>query len=171
GRRGPRRRLPDGAGERPPRELRSKEMHASAQRTGGDGPALPRRLDLLSGAAAAAPGRDDAGERRGELLHLGRSVWGTRLGHEPADWHRQWIGRAARLEGREMDRVAGPLSHGVLYEVDGWPDRRCESRLDRAGAVGDGEHARAISHGGREGHHEQGPALSAAARSARATRT
>src|SRR5437588_763056 len=47
-RRGPQRRLLDCAGERPPRELRSKEMHASAQRTDGDGPALPRRLDLLS---------------------------------------------------------------------------------------------------------------------------
>ena len=73
GRRSQRRRL-GGARERPPGQLRSPQVQGPAQRTDGDRAALPRGLDALSGAAAADQGRDRLGQRRGELLHVGRSV-------------------------------------------------------------------------------------------------
>ena len=46
-----------GAGQRPPGQLRSPQVQGPAQRTEGHRPALPRRLDALPRAAAAAEGR------------------------------------------------------------------------------------------------------------------
>ena len=66
-------------------------------------------------------------------------------------------------------RVPYPI--GLLHEVDGRPHRRPERRLEGPRAVGDGQHARAVPHGDRQGHDEQGDALPAAAQSARKIRT
>ena len=88
GHRSQRRRL-GGARERAPRELRSTQVQGSAERPRRDRAALPRRLDALSGTAAADRGRNRLGERRGELLHLGRSVRHAGPGRERPDQHGQ----------------------------------------------------------------------------------
>ena len=61
-------------------------------------------------------------------------------------------------------RVPYPLGYYTKW-LDGRIDDP-EGRLERPRAVVDGEHARAISHGDRQGHDEQGRALSAASGSA-----
>ena len=92
GRRSQRRRV-GRARERAHGELRSPQVQGAAQRPDGDRPALPRGLDALPRAAAAAEGRDRVGQRRGELLHVGRSVRHVRARREHADQHRQRVGR------------------------------------------------------------------------------
>ena len=88
GRRSQRRRL-GGARQRPHRQLRSPQVQGAAERSDGDRPALPRGLDALRRAAAAAEGRDRSRQRRRELLHVGRSVRHARARREHADQHRQ----------------------------------------------------------------------------------
>ncbi len=78
-----------GARERPPGQLRSPQVQGAAERPEGDRPALPRGLDALSRAAAAVEGRHRSRQRRGELLHVGRSVRHARPRREHADQHRQ----------------------------------------------------------------------------------
>ena len=82
-----------GAGERPPRELRSPQVQGAAERAEGHRPALPRGLDALHRAGAAVQGRDGRRQRRRQLLHLGRSVRHARPRREHADQHRQRVGR------------------------------------------------------------------------------
>ncbi len=158
--------LLDGARERTHGELRPTQMQGAAQRTEGDRPALPGRLDALSRAVAATEGRHGSRQRRGELLHLGRLARYSRARRERTDRHRQRVRRSPRAERRQVDRAARPVSDRVLHEVDGWPHRRCEGRLEGQGALGDREHSHAVSHGNREGDDEQGDALPAASRSA-----
>ena len=79
GHRSQRRRL-GGAGERPPGQLRPPQVQGAAERPDGDGPALPRGLDALPVPCPQFEGRDRLGQRRGELLHLGRSVRHVRPG-------------------------------------------------------------------------------------------
>ena len=55
-------------------------------------------------------GVTDVGQRRGELLHLGRSVRHARARREHADQHRQRVRRAARAEGRQVGRAARAVS-------------------------------------------------------------
>ena len=88
GHRSQRRRL-GGARQRTHGQLRSPQVQRAAERADGDRPALPRGLDALRGAAAADEGRDRSGQRRGELLHVGRSVRHVRARREHADQHRQ----------------------------------------------------------------------------------
>ena len=85
----------------------------------GDRPALPRGLDALSRAAAAVEGRDRVGQRRSELLHLGRSVRHARPRREHADRHRQRVRRAARAEGRQVGRAARAVSDRASTR-NGW---------------------------------------------------
>ena len=73
GRRPQRRRL-GGAGQRSHGQLRSPQVQRPAERPTATGPALPRRLDAVSGAAAAVERRDRVGQRRSQLLHVGRLV-------------------------------------------------------------------------------------------------
>ena len=60
-----------------------------AQRAERDRQALPGGLDALSLPRTTVQGRHRVGQRRGELLHLGRSVRHVRPGQERADRHRQ----------------------------------------------------------------------------------
>src|SRR2546422_5450087 len=64
-------------------------MQGAAQRAHGDRPALPGGLDASSVSRATAHERDGSGQRRGELLRLGRSVRHLRAGPERADRHRE----------------------------------------------------------------------------------
>src|SRR5438445_539900 len=73
-RRGSEWRLLDGTRQRASGQLRSPQMQGTAQRTDRDGPTLSRGVDLLSRAAATAPGGDGSGQRGSQPLHLGRSV-------------------------------------------------------------------------------------------------
>ena len=121
------------ARERTSRQLRSSQVQGTAQRPDGHGPALSRGLDALRRAAAAAQGRDRSRQRRGQLLHVGRSVRHVRPRPEHADQHRQRVRRAAGAEGREMGRAARAVSDRLLHEMDGRPDRRSQGRLEGQG--------------------------------------
>ena len=90
------------------------------------------------------------------------------LGAQHADQHRQRVRRAAGAEGRQVGRPARAVSARLLHEVDGRPHRRSERRLEGPRAVGDRQHARAVPHGRRQGHDEQGDEVPAAPGSARA---
>ena len=59
-----------------------------------------------------------------------------------------------------------PYPTRLLHEVDGRPHRRSERRLEGPRALVDGQHARAVPHGDREGHDEQGDEVPAASGSA-----
>ena len=74
-------------------ELRSPQVQVAAQRPEGDGTALPRRMDVLCRAAPADEGCDRRRQRRGQLLHVGRSVRHVGPGREHADQHRQRLRR------------------------------------------------------------------------------
>ena len=113
-------------------------------------------MDVLHRAAAAVEERHRLGQRRGELLHLGRSVRHVRPRREHADQHRQRVRRAARAEGRQVRRLARAVSDRLLHEMDGRPHRRSRRRVEGQGTVVDGQHARAVPHGNGQGHDEQG---------------
>ena len=70
----------------------------------------PEGWTLLRRAAAAVEGRHRVGQRRSQLLHVGRSVRHARAGREHADQHRQRVRRAARAEGRQVGRAARAVS-------------------------------------------------------------
>ena len=93
------------ARERTPGQLRPPQVQGTAQRPDGHRSALPRGLDALRRAAAATQGRDRQRKRRGQLLHLGRSVRHVRAGREHADRHRQRVRRSAGAEGRQVGRA------------------------------------------------------------------
>src|SRR6185436_2438940 len=73
------RRLLDGARQRPSRQLRSPQMQRASERADRNRAALSGRLDALSGAVAAAERRYRVGQRRSQLLHVGRLVRHRRL--------------------------------------------------------------------------------------------
>ena len=79
----------------------------------------------------------DAGQRRGELLHLGRPVRHVRARQERADRHRQPQRRAARARRRQVRHAARALPDGLLRQVGGRAHRRSQRRLERQGPVGD----------------------------------
>ena len=66
-----------------------QQVQGSAQRADRDRQALPGRLDALSVPGTAVQRRDRHGQRRGELLHLGRSVQHARPRQQRPDRHRQ----------------------------------------------------------------------------------
>ena len=112
-------------------------------------------------------GVEDAGSAEGSYYTWVDQFDTFGLGEKHPDQHRQCVRRAAGSQGRRVDRSPGPLSAGVLHEMDGWPDRRCERGLEGQRPVDDSEHPRAVSHGGRQRDDEQGRALSASPRPAR----
>jgi len=120
----------DSVSERTPGQFRPAQVRGAPQRADRDRPALPRRVDLLPGADTSVQRRHGSGQRGGQLLHLGRPVRHVRAWRKHPDQHRQWIRRAAGPQGRAVGRAPSPLSAGVLREVDGWPYRRSERRLE-----------------------------------------
>ena len=164
----PQRRRVDAALERPHGELRPQEMQGAAQRPERDGQALPRRLDAVSVPRPEAGERDGDGQRRGELLHVGRSVRHVWARQERADRDRQRQRVAAGARERPVRQPSRPLSARLLHEVDGRAHRRSERGLEGQGLVGDRSHARAVPHGGRQGDDEQGREVPVTARPARA---
>ena len=155
-----------GAGERSPGQLRSPQVQGPAQRSEGNRPALPRRLDALYGAAAAVQRR-----HRGGSAEASYYTW--------VDWH-DTLGL-----GENMPINTGNASEGLLALKDGkwvvlripyptgfytkWMDGRIddrEGRMEGPRAVGDDQHANAVPHGDGQGHDEQGDALPAASGSA-----
>ena len=96
-----------GARQWAPGQLRPEQMHGTAQRSDGYRPALPRGLDLLPRATATDPGRNHPRKRRGELLHVGRSVQRPGARRERAHQHRQRIRRAVGPRRRRLDRSCG----------------------------------------------------------------
>ncbi len=98
-------------------------------------------------------------QRRGELLHVGRSVRHVRSWREHADQHRQRRRSAARAEGRQLGHDARAVSDGVLHEMDGRAHRRSRERLEGQRPVGHHQHAHAVPHGNRQGDDEQGDAV------------
>src|SRR5262245_33842742 len=131
-------------------------MQGPAERPEGHRPALPRGLDALHRAAAAVQRCERRRQRRGELLHVGRSVRHARVGKEHADQYRERVRRPAGAQGWQVRRPARAVSDRLLHEVDGRPDRRPEWRVERQGVVVHGEHARAVPHGDRQRDNEQG---------------
>ena len=104
-------------------------------------------------------GVTDVGQRRGQLLHVGRSVRHVGPGREHADQHRQRLRSAARVEGRQLGGDARALSDRVLHEMDGRTHRRPREGLEGQGAVGHHQHAHAVPHGNRQRDDEQGDAV------------
>ena len=163
----PQRRDLDRFGQRTPCELRPAQMQRAFERPDGDGPAMSRRLDALSGSRTVVQ-RNRIGCRRFELLRLGRPVRHVRHGEKCADRHRQRVGLiAGSLPGyREIRGSARPLPDGLLREEPGWPNRRCQCRMEGQRLVVNLRHARAAAYRGRKGHDEQGREVPASARPA-----
>src|SRR6185369_5952201 len=55
-------------------------------------------------------------------------------------------------------------SHRLLSQVDGWPYRRCQCRLERQGDLGDVQHQNALPHRRRQGDDKQGREATAPSR-------
>ena len=71
------------------------------------------------------------------------------------------------LKDGKFVTLARAVSAGVLHEVDGWPHRRPQCRLEGPRRLDDGVDASAVPHGDRQRDDEQGdevPAASGAAR-------
>ena len=127
----------------------------------------PEGWTLYTGAAAAVQGRDRVRQRRGELLHLGRSVRHARTRRRT-----RRSTPATRPRGCSRSRTASGSILRVPYPM-GFYTKWMDGRIDdpNAGWKGRGlwatvEHARAVPHGDGQGHDEQGAALPAAADSA-----
>src|SRR5207249_6087469 len=143
-------------------------VQGAAQRAHGDRAALPGGLDAPSVSRTPARERDRAGQRRGELLYLGRSVRHVRPRQERAHRHRQRQRVAPGLRGRHVRQSARALSDGVLRQMDGRAHRRSERRLEGQGTLLDLRDAHAVPRRGRQGYDEQGRQVPAPSRSARA---
>ena len=160
----PQRRRLDGAGQWTFRQLRPPQMQ-SAERADGDRPALSRGLGVLSLPRPAVPRGDGLGQRRSELLRLGRSVRHVRARRQRPHRHRQRGGRTAGAGGREVGDLAGALSDRLFRQGAGRPYRRSEDRMEGQGALVHVRHSDDVPRGRRQGHDEQGAALPVAARS------
>ena len=141
--------------ERPSRQLRPAQVQGSAEWAQCNGQALPGGLDTLSLPRTADDRRGRVRLCRGELLHLGRPVRHVRPRQECADRHRQRQRGAARPRRWQVCHSARPLSDGLLSQVDGWPHRRCQRRLEGQGAMGDVQHQDTFPHRGRQRDHKQ----------------
>ena len=75
------------AGERASGELRPPRVQGPAQRSEGDGAALPRGMDSDRVAAAAIEGRDRIRQRGSQLLHVGGLARLARAWRQRADRH------------------------------------------------------------------------------------
>ena len=91
---------------------------------------------------------------------MGRPVRRARPREEHADQHRQRERGTARPQGRSVRHHARPVPTRLLHEVDGRPHRRPERRLEGPRHLDDRQHSRALAHGDRQGHDEQGGAVS-----------
>ena len=116
----------------------------------------PEGWTLLHRAGAAAEGRHRIRQRRGQLLHLGRSVRHARSRAQRPDQHRQRHRSAAGAEGRQVRDAARAVSARLLHEVDGRPHRRSECGMEGSRRVDHRLHANAVPHGDRPRDDEQG---------------
>ncbi|MBM2813162.1 MAG: hypothetical protein HW416_3921 [Chloroflexi bacterium] len=122
-------------GEWTPGELRPTQVQGPAQRADSHGAALSRGLDAASDTGTSLQGRDGSGQRRLQLLQLGRSVRHAGPGEERADCHRQRIGLAAGARGWKIRRAPSAVSARLPRQGARWPDRRPEGRLEGQGGV------------------------------------
>ena len=123
--------------QRPPRELRPKQVRG-AERPHRHRPALPRGLDPLRHPRPPDEGGGGGGERRLPLLQLGRPVRHAGAGRERPHRERHQLGRAARAAARHR-RVGHParaLSARVLHPRPRRPHRRRRRGPGRAAASG-----------------------------------
>ena len=111
------RRVLDGDGERAPRQLRSAQVQGPAERSEGDGTALPRGLGVLPGARSELQGQPRIGRRRLQLLRVGRQVRHLRPRKEHPDCDRQPVRLAAVPARREVGDGARAVSDGVLRQA------------------------------------------------------
>jgi len=118
-----RRRRMGRARKRTPGEFRSAQSERPAQRPDRDRPARARGLDVLYRAVAATAGREDRRQRRGQLLHVGRSVRHLWSREKHAHQHRQRIRRSARVEGRQWVILRVPYPLGFYAK---WMDGRID---------------------------------------------
>ena len=126
----------------------------------------PEGWTLHHTSRAAIRESERAGQRGGELLHLGGSVRHFRPGQRRADRHRQFERFAVGPGGRKVRQPSRAVSSGLLRQVDGRPHRRSEGRLEGQRPVGDHRHPHAIPHGRRQRDEAQSREVPAAARSA-----
>ena len=141
--------------ERPSRQLRSAQVQGSPEWAQCHGQALSGGLDTLSLPRTTDGRRSGVRLRRGELLHLGRPVRHVWPRQECADRHRQRQRGAARPRRWEVCHSARALSDGLLSQVDGWPHRRCQCRLEGQGTMGHVQHQDTFPHRGRQRDHKQ----------------
>ena len=120
------------ARERASRPLRAQQVQgARGCRTRPAGTAPRAGASMRS--RAAAPGREDGGKCRSELLHVGRLAGHPRPRSERADRHGQRLRRTARAGERRVRDAAPPYPMGVFPKnVDGRIDD------ERAGWKGPG---------------------------------
>ena len=131
----PQRRGLGRARERPSRELRPAQVQGPLNGPTATGQHCPEGWTLYPLPGAAVQGRDRLRQRRGELLHLGRSVRHVRPRQERADRHRQPERSAAGAGGRQVGRPARAVSDRLLRQVDGRPHRRSRTPAGRARAL------------------------------------
>ena len=111
-------------------------------------------------------GVTDYGQRRGQLLHLGRSVQHLRPRRQCPDLHRQRKRCIAGAGGWEVHRSARALPDGVLRQGFGRPHRRSERRVEGPRSLVDLWHTNAVPCRGWKGHDQQSCSFSTASNSA-----
>ena len=103
------------AGQRPSRQLRPLQVQGPAQRTEGDRRSLPGGLDVLQISGPGLP-RYRRQQRRGELLHLGRSAQRGRARQQRADLDGERERRLRRAGQRQDGVAAHPVSARLLCQ-------------------------------------------------------
>ncbi len=111
------------------------QVQGTTQRTGGDRQPLPRRVRPAQVSGPGVRGFREH-QRRGELLHLGRSPQHGRPGRQRSDLHRQPPGRLRGAQGRTDDPPARALPDGLLRQGAGWAHRRSRTPAGRAADCG-----------------------------------
>jgi hypothetical protein len=139
------------ARQRASRQLRPAQVQGSAERTQSHRRSLPGGLDALpvSGTGLSRHRRE---QRRGELLHLGRSAQYARARERHSDLDRQRKRRAAGAGGGGMGGPARSLPAELLCQGHGRPHRRPQCGMERARGVDDERRSDAVAQGRRQGY-------------------
>ena len=116
-----------------------------AERADRDRKTLPRGLDAVPVPRAAASRREDAGQRRDQLLHLGGLGRNPGPGQERADRDGQWQRLSARAGERRVRDAAHPVSGGRVPEERRRAHRRSERGMEGEGDLDDFGDENAIS--------------------------
>ena len=134
------------AGERPPGELRPQASARSLNGPTATGKHCPEGWTLYPFPGPQFKDIKRSGQRRGELLHLGRPVRHARPRQERADRHRQHQRRVAGAGRRQVRDPARALSDRLFHQGHGRPHRRPERRLEGQGIVDDLLRTRTMFH-------------------------